>query len=90
MKYPLKLIEWHDAYSGDHAWFHADNLPTEDRPHSIITLGHEVRRTDQHVTLAMSASENGMLCDLFTIPLAMIVREQTFRRRSLAEELSRG
>lgn len=48
MKYPLKLIEWHDAYS-----------------------------------------DNGKLCDLFTIPLAMIAREQTFRRRSLSEELQK-
>lgn len=45
-------------------------------------MGFEVKRTEKHVTLAMSASENGKLCDLFTIPLAIIVREQTFRRRS--------
>jgi hypothetical protein len=29
----------------------------------------------------MSATANGQLCDLFTIPLGMIIREQTFRRR---------
>lgn len=89
MKYPLKLIEWHDAYSGDHSWFHSDHLPAEYRPHKVSTLGFEVQRTDQHVTLAMSCTENGMLCDLFTIPLGMIVREQTFRRRSLSEELQK-
>lgn len=90
MKYPLKLIEWHDAYSGDHTWFNADDLPEEDTPHVVQTLGFEVKRTERHVTLAMSCSSNGNLCDLFTIPLGMIVREQTFRRRSLREELGNG
>lgn len=87
MKYPLKLIEWNDAYSGDHAWFPADDLPQEDKPHKVQTMGFEVKRTDQHVTLAMSCADNGNLCDLFTIPLVMIIREQTFRLRSLKEEL---
>lgn len=82
MKYPLKLIEWHDAYSGDHTWFPADEIPQEDLPHLVLTLGFEVKRTDSHVTLSMSYCEtNNNLCDLFTIPLGMIVREQTFRRR---------
>lgn len=81
MSYPLKLIKWHDAYSGNHAWFDAEDLREEDQPYVVLTMGFEVKRTENHVTLAMSHSSNGKLCDLFTIPLAMIVREQTFRRR---------
>lgn len=81
MKYPLKLIEWHDAYSGDHSWFDEDHLIKDDQPHVVYSLGFEVLRTERHVTLAMSASENGKLCDILTVPLGMIVREQTFRSR---------
>lgn len=90
MKYPLKLIEWHDAYSGNHTWFKAERLTDEDQPHRIFTMGFEVMRTERHVTLSMSVTENEQLCDLFTIPLAMVVREQTFRRRSLSEEIAKG
>lgn len=88
-KYPLKLIEWHDAYSGNHTWFNVDQLVVEDKAHIILTMGFEIMRTSNHITLAMSCTDNGQLCDLFTIPLGMIVREQTFRRRSLSEEMSK-
>lgn len=81
MKYPLKLIEWHDAHNGNHNWFHADDLPEEIEKMTVQTLGFEVQRTDSQVTLAMSVASNGDLCDLFTIPRAVIVREQTFRNR---------
>lgn len=80
-KYPLKLIEWHDAHNGNHDWFDPEALPEEIPKFTIQTLGFEVKRTDSQVTLAMSAASNGDLCDLFTIPRAVIVREQTFRNR---------
>jgi hypothetical protein len=87
MKYPLKLIEWSDAFNGNHDWFIADTLPETIEPFIVQTFGFEVQRTATHVTLAMSFSNRNHLCDLFTIPLAMIVREQTFRvRRTLKEE----
>lgn len=85
-KYPLKLIEWHDAFNGNHGWFKADTMPDAIELMLVSTVGFEVQRIDTHVTLSMSAYERGddmMLCDLFTIPLGMVVREQTFRRRSL-------
>ena len=82
MKYPLKLIEWHDAFSGDHCWFKAEDLHPEVEPFIVHTLGFEVQRTDKYIVLAMSFTERGHLCDLFTIPLNMVVREQTFRRRT--------
>ena len=81
MNYPLKLIEWHDAYNGNHAWFDADTMPDEVRPFIVQTVGFEVQRTSAYVTLAMSVSDRGQLCDLFNIPLAVVVREQTFRSR---------
>lgn len=80
MKYPLKLIEWVDAYNGNHGWCNPDVL--EDKMQMVVqTLGFEVQRTDDHIVLAMSCANNGQLCDLFTIPLAVVIREQTFRSR---------
>lgn len=81
MNYPLRLIEWHDAYNGDHVWFDAADLPPEDKTFTVLTMGFEVKRTERHVTLAMSVTSGGKLCDLFTIPLGMIVKEHSFRRR---------
>lgn len=80
-KYPLKLIEWHDAYNDNHAWISIKELPEEPERYLVQTLGFEIRRDDKEVTLAMSVSNNGHVCDLFTVPLAIIVREQTFRNR---------
>lgn len=81
MKYPLKLIEWHDAFNGDHDWFKADQLSSEVGLVLVQTIGFEVQRTSTTITLAMSFTDRGYLCDLFTIPLAVMVREQTFRSR---------
>jgi len=82
MNYPLKLIEWHDSFNGNHRWFDADELPDKVTPLIVQTMGFEVQRNDTHVTLAMSVSSSDQLCDLFTIPISLIMREQTFRRRS--------
>lgn len=81
MKYPLKLIEWQDAFNGNHHWFSVDKLDENVTLIIIQTIGFEVQRTDICVTLAMSCASNEDLCDLFTIPLAVVVREQTFRSR---------
>lgn len=81
MRYPLKLIEWHDAYSGNHSWFDVDELDPVDVPLTAYSLGFEIRRSEHTVTLAQSCNTNGRLCSLITIPLKMIVREQTFRSR---------
>lgn len=81
MTYPLKLIEWYDAYNGNHSWFDADTMPEEIRPFTVQTIGFEVQRTDAYITLAMSVSDRDNLCDLFNIPLAVVVREQAFRVR---------
>lgn len=81
VRYPLKLIEWRDAHNGDHSWFKAEILPDKIELFIVQTVGFEVQRNDVCVTLAMSCASNGDLCDLFTIPLAVMVREQTFRSR---------
>jgi hypothetical protein len=81
MKYPLKLIEWRDAYNSNFSWMDADEVPHEDQPHLIMTLGFEIRRTENHIVLAQAVGDGDRVCTLFTIPLSMIVREQTFRRR---------
>jgi hypothetical protein len=80
-KYPLKLIEWLDAFNGDHNWFKADKISEPVEPFIVQTIGFEVYRDESVVVLAMSSTNRDHLCDLFTIPLAIIVREQTFRSR---------
>lgn len=76
----LKLIEWEDAYNGNHSWFKIDALPDEIEPLIVTTVGFEVQRCANRVTLAMSRREDGEdICDLFTIPTAMIRKERTLR-----------
>lgn len=89
IKYPLKLIEWLDAHNGNHDWFFADTMPDRVRLYVVQTIGFEVQRNEESVTLAMSVTNRGSLCDLFTIPRGMIVREQTFRNRLLLDSIER-
>jgi hypothetical protein len=89
-KYPLKLIEWTDACNGNHDWFDPETMPTEVQLFLVQTIGFEVQRTDDAVVLAMSVSANGQLCDLFKIPRAIIVREQTFRSRLISSVLGKS
>lgn len=80
---PLKLIEWEDAFNGNHNWFDVATLPEDDvNPIIITTVGFELLRTKYRVTLAMSYEESRdgpRACDLFTIPRGMIRRERTLR-----------
>lgn len=78
----LKLIEWEDAYNGNHDWFKVDSLPEAVEPLIVTTVGFEVQRGDERVVLAMSygnSREDPTCCDLFTIPLAMIRHERVLR-----------
>lgn len=82
MKPPLKVIEWEDAYNGNHGWFDVSDLPDAVKPLMIVTVGFELQRNAERVTLAMSwggRDGNPTACDLFTIPIAMIRKERTIR-----------
>lgn len=84
MKYPLKLIEWEDAYSGNHEWFSLKLLPEAVSPLIVTTVGFEIQRNAERVTLAMCLDHNEddlKACDLFTIPVGMIRREKELRAR---------
>lgn len=78
---PLKVIEWEDAYNGNHSWIDPDTIPDKMQPMTITTAGFEVRRCKERVTLAMSWGDDGdpTCCDLFTIPVAMIRKERVIR-----------
>lgn len=79
---PLKLIEWEDACNGNHDWIDVSSIPEKLEPMVITTVGFELRRDQERVTLAMSygcSREEPTCADLFTIPLAMIRRERTLR-----------
>jgi hypothetical protein len=79
---PLKLIEWEDAYNGNHDWIEVATIPESVEPLVLTTVGFELRRDDERVTLAMtygSSREEPTCCDLFTIPLAMIRSERVLR-----------
>lgn len=74
-KYPLKLVEWHDAYTGNHSWSRLDELPERPPAHVCTTLGFEISRDEAHVTLAMTigpedAGDERSVLNLQTIPLA--------------------
>lgn len=79
---PLKLIEWEDAYNGNHDWIDIETIPETVAPLVITTVGFELRRDRERVTLAMSygsSREEPACCDLFTIPIGMIRKERTLR-----------
>lgn len=79
---PLKFIEWEDAFNGNHGWFALEEMPESVSPMIVCTVGFEVQRNAERVTLAMSWHDHGDLptaCDLFTIPVGMIRREKVLR-----------
>ena len=79
---PLKLIEWEDAFNGDHEWTDVGDVPKHIKPLVIRTVGFELRRDSERVTLAMSygqSRDDHRCCDLFTIPLGMIRKERVLR-----------
>jgi len=82
MKPPLKLIEWEDAYNGNHGWLDVGTIPEKVEPLIVTTVGFELRRDDKRVTLAMSygdSRDDPTCCDLFTIPIGMIRKERKLR-----------
>lgn len=79
---PLKLIEWEDAYNGNHDWLTVESIPESVEPLLLTTVGFELRRDKERVTLSMSygcSREKPTCADLFTIPIGMIRRERTLR-----------
>lgn len=71
----LVLIEWEDAFNGDHKWTEIADIPKRISPMVIQTVGFVVRRSKKRVTLTMSVARNKTCCDMFTIPTAMIRKE---------------
>lgn len=78
--YKLKLIEWADAYNGDHDWTRLTEVPEDLQPIPVQTVGFEIRRNESTVTLAMSLHDD-KCCDLFTIPLSQVLREKVLSTR---------
>jgi hypothetical protein len=78
----LRLIEWEDAYNGNHDWIDVATIPETVEPLIITTVGFELCRDRERVTLAMSygsSRDEPSCCDLFTIPVAMIRKERVLR-----------
>jgi hypothetical protein len=81
MRFPLLLVEWEDAFNGDHDWIEPEGFSDEQL--IVRTVGFEVRRNAAQLTLAMSHYRFGnseRICDLFTIPTGMIRRETVLRK----------
>ena len=75
--FPLVLVEWEDAYNGNHDWFGIGALPDVFAPVICRTVGWLVREHAARLTLAMTVTDHGRgaegtLCDLFTIPRGCI------------------
>lgn len=80
---PLLLIEWEDAFNGNHEWTWRDEVPKAVAPLIVHTVGFLVQRDNERVTLAMSwehSRDHPKICDLFTIPAGMVRRETTLRK----------
>jgi hypothetical protein len=80
---PLKLIEWEDAYNGNHGWRKVSSFGDMAGEACIMrTVGFELARNEQRVVLSMSIGDiedDPTCCDLFTIPVAMIRKERTLK-----------
>lgn len=81
---PLVLLEWEDAFNGNHSWSDMDELPKEFRPVIIETVGFEIHRNAKRTTLAMTfQSEDGerisRSLDLMTIPAGCIRKRKVLR-----------
>lgn len=68
---PLVLVEWEDAYSGNHDWFKSDTLPEAVDPLMVMTAGFLVQSNHQRITVAQSFSHDSMAA-LWTIPRPMV------------------
>lgn len=75
-KRPLLLVEWEDAFNGNHVWFDVDSAPTDPEPVIVTTVGFELSRTKKRLTLVMSVADNHTACDAFTIPVGMIRKQR--------------
>jgi hypothetical protein len=71
-KYPLVVIKWEDAYSGNHDWFKSDTLPEAVEPLICYTTGFIVQSNSERITVAQSFSHDS-LATLWTIPRRMII-----------------
>jgi len=68
---PLVLVEWEDAFNGNHDWFRLDTLPDAVEPLIVQTTGFLVQSNRERITLAQSFSDTSA-CNLWTIPRAMV------------------
>lgn len=77
---PLVLVEWEDAYNGNHSWFELDSMPRSPKPVIVQTVGFEVRSNKRRLTLVSSLQTKNRdkqhACDVFVIPAGM-VRKRT-------------
>jgi hypothetical protein len=79
---PLMLIEWEDAYNGDHDWIDPGQVDLNGPPMLVTTVGFELQRNAERITLAMSLlsfKQDAKVCDLMTIPIGMIRKERRLR-----------
>jgi hypothetical protein len=82
-RFALVLIEWEDAYTGNHDWFKLNTLPDAVQPVMVVTAGFVVLEDEERVTLAQTFSHNSG-ANLWTIPVGMI-RKRTHLRMVTVE-----
>lgn len=79
---PLLLVEWEDAYSGNHDWFKMDTMPEQVQPLIVLTTGFLVNEDAERITLAQSFSHDSA-ANLWTIPIPMIRQRTQLRVTTL-------
>lgn len=70
-KFPLVLIEWEDAYSGNHDWFKIETMPEAVQPVFVMSVGFLMRINPDRLTIAQSFSHDSA-ASLWTIPRKMV------------------
>jgi hypothetical protein len=77
-RFALLLVEWEDAYSGNHDWFKLDTMPDAVDPLVAHTTGFLLREDDERLTLAQSFTHDSA-ANLWTIPKGMILNRTHIR-----------
>lgn len=80
--FDLVLVEWEDAYSGNHDWFKGNTMPEAVEPLIVATTGFLIQENDERITLAQSFSHDS-LANLWTIPQGMIRKRTKLRSVTL-------
>ena len=70
---PLVRVVWHDAEDGHETWLNAKEIEEfGNKLVEVTSIGYEVKRTKQYITLAADWAADGDYGRVCKIPLSMV------------------